>query len=220
MDQIAGSALSAFDGLIDLKSLASCKAFLFAESRNPMTTALVIIDLQNAILSGMAGPERQREIDAALDATVARVADVRKRARKAGVPVIIVQHDDGPGHRLQIGTEGHRLRREIEPEDGDVAVHKTACDAFYRTELHDILTARNIDHLVIGGCMTQFCIDTSVRRAVSLGYDVTLLSDGHTTADMGALTFEQIITHHNALLSGFDAGKKRVTLKACAEAAF
>lgn len=185
-----------------------------------MTTALVIIDLQNAILANMAPPERQREIDAALNATVARVADVQARAREAGIPVIVVQHDDGPGHRLQTGTEGHRLRREIQPKDREITAHKTACDAFYRTELHDVLTTQGIDHLVIGGCMTQFCIDTSVRRAVSLGYDVTLLSDGHTTADMGALTFEQIIAHHNALLSGFDAGPKRVALKACAELAF
>lgn len=182
-----------------------------------MTTALVIIDLQNAILSGMAGSERQREIDAALDATVARVAEVQAHARNAGMPVIVVQHDDGPGHRLQSRTEGHELRREIQPRDGDITVHKTACDAFYRTDLHDILRTHGADHLVIGGCMTQFCIDTSVRRAVSLGYSVTLLSDGHTTADMGALTFEQIIAHHNALLSGFDAGPKRVTLETCAE---
>jgi len=185
-----------------------------------MTTALVIIDLQNAILANMAGPERQREIDGALDACVARVAGVQARAREAGVPVIAVQHDETGDHRLQIGTAGHRLRREIAPMNGEITVHKTACDAFYRTDLHDVLTARNVDHLVIAGCMTQFCIDTSVRRAVSLGYDVTLLSDGHTTADMGALTFEQIIAHHNALLSGFDAGPQRVTLKTCAELAF
>ena len=185
-----------------------------------MTTALVIIDLQNAILSGMAPPERQREIDAALDACVARVAEVQARAREAGVPVIVVQHDDHPGHRLQTGTGGHALRREIQPENEEITVHKTACDAFYRTKLHDVLTAQGVNHLVIGGCMTQFCIDTSVRRAVSLGYDVTLLSDGHTTADMGALTFGQIIAHHNALLSGFDAGERRVTLRTCAETAF
>lgn len=185
-----------------------------------MTTALIIIDLQNAILADMAQPERQRDIDAALDATVARVADVQARARKAGIFIVVVQHDDVADHRLQAGTEGHRLRREILPENGEITVHKTACDAFYRTGLHDILAAQGVDHLVIGGCMTQFCIDTTVRRAVSLGYDVTLLSDGHTTADMGALTFEQVIAHHNAILGGFDAGPRRVTLKSCADAVF
>ena len=185
-----------------------------------MTIALVIIDLQNAILADMAPPERQREIDAALDACVARVAEVQARARIAGALIVIVQHDEIANHRLQIGTEGHRLRREIQPGDSEITVHKTACDAFYRTDLHDVLEANGVDRLVIGGCMTQFCIDTSVRRAVSLGYDVTLLSDGHTTADMGSLTFEQIVAHHNALLNGFDAGPRRVALRACAEVTF
>ena len=31
----------------------------------------------------------------------------------------------------------------------------------------------------MAGCMTQYCVDTSVRRTVSLGYDVTLAEDGH-----------------------------------------
>jgi nicotinamidase-related amidase len=60
--------------------------------------------------------------------------------------------------------------------------------------------------------MTQYCVDTTVRRAVSLGYDVTLVADGHMTADSGALGFEQIIEHHNALLGGFDAGPHSVTV--------
>jgi hypothetical protein len=49
-----------------------------------------------------------------------------------------------------------------------------------------------------------------VRRAVSLGYDVVLVSDGHMTADSGELTYEQIIAHHNALLDGFSAGTHTV----------
>lgn len=47
----------------------------------------------------------------------------------------------------------------------------------------------------------------SAGRAVSLGYDVTLVADAHMTEDSGGLTFEQIIAHHNALLDGFDAGE-------------
>jgi len=58
--------------------------------------------------------------------------------------------------------------------------------------------------------MTQFCVDTTVRRAVRLGFDVLLVSDGHMTADSGGLTFEQIVAHHNALLNGFDAGSHTV----------
>ena len=65
--------------------------------------------------------------------------------------------------------------------------------------------------------MTQFCIDTTVRRAVSLGYDVILASDGHMTADTHSLSFEQIIVHHNSLLDGFDAGEREVRVCSASE---
>jgi len=89
---------------------------------------------------------------------------------------------------------------------GEPVIHKTACDAFFETSLAAELESHKIGRLIVAGCMTQYCIDTSVRRAVSLGYDVTLVADGHMTADSGGLRFEQIIAHHNALLDGFDAG--------------
>ncbi len=185
-----------------------------------MTTTLIIIDVQNAILSGLASAERQPVIDAALHAVVARLAVVKARARAAGVPVILVQHDGSGDHRLRTGSDGWRLRAEIAPLPGDIVVRKTACDSFYQTDLQARLDTPGATHLVIGGCMTPYCIDTTARRAVSLGYDVTLLEDGHMTADLNGLTFDQIIAHHNAVLGDFDAGAHCVRLQACAGIAF
>ena len=61
--------------------------------------------------------------------------------------------------------------------------------------------------------MTEYCVDTTSRRAVSMGYDVTLVGDAHTTFDNELLTAAQIIAHHNALLNGFDAGAHTITVK-------
>ena len=185
-----------------------------------MRSALVIIDVQNGILRGLGSAGRQAVLDAALDETVRRIQQVLQRARDAGVPVILVQNDSEPGHRLAVDSEGWRLREEIRPLLGEPVVRKASCDSFYETDLADQLKRREITHLVIGGCMTQYCVDTTCRRAVSLGYDVTLLADGHMTADSGALTYEQIIAHHNALLDGFDAGKNWIGLAAAAEVKF
>ena len=85
-------------------------------------------------------------------------------------------------------------------------IRKRACDAFFETPLHTDLAALRITRIVVAGCMTQYCVDTSVRRAVSLGYDVVLAADGHGTADAGGLLFDQIIAHHNSALDGFNAG--------------
>mgnify|MGYP000285289441 FL=1 len=185
-----------------------------------MTVALVVIDVQNGILEGKGTPDRQLVMNAALDQMVHRLQALQNAAREAGVPVIVIQHDDPPGcgSRLEVGTKGWELRPEIAPHEGDLHLHKRACDSFFETGLEDRLRERSVDRL--GGCMTQFCIDTTVRRAVSLGYDVTLIGDGHMTGDMGGLTFDQIIAHHNATLSGFDAGPHMVTVRPAREIAF
>jgi nicotinamidase-related amidase len=178
-----------------------------------MTTALLIIDVQNAILAGKGTPERQPIIDAALDETVSRLQSLRDEAHRAGAPVILVQHDGDPGHRLAVGTDGWAIRPELSPAEGDTVVHKKSSDSFFQTDLADRLAERNVTHLIVGGCMTQFCVDTTVRRAVSLGYNVTLVADGHTTADSGTLNFADIVAHHNETLDDFDAGNARILVR-------
>ena len=179
-----------------------------------MTTALVLIDMQNWILHGKGSAERQPITDRALDDLVTRLARLQRAAREAKVPVIIVQHDGPADYRLATGTEGWQIRPELAPAAGDIVVHKESCDSFHDTDLQPRLKDLRSTRLIVGGCMTQFCVDTTSRRAVSMGYDVTLIGDGHMTADMGDLTFEQIITHHNALLDGFEAGRHAITVTA------
>jgi nicotinamidase-related amidase len=179
-------------------------------------TTLLVIDVQRGILA-IPGLARKREIDQALDETVARIAGLVERARAASVRVIYIQHDGSSGHRLEPQSSGWPLRSEVAPQPGESVIHKRACDAFFETTLDAELAAAHIKQVVICGCMTQYCIDTTVRRAVSLGYDAVLAADGHTTADMGAFRFEQIIAHHNALLDGFDAGTHEVRVCPSAE---
>jgi nicotinamidase-related amidase len=171
--------------------------------------AVVVIDVQNAILT-IPGLVRQIETCNAFDAVVARIAALIERARSRDIPILFVQHDGRPGHRLEAGSPGWKLRPEIAPAPGEPVVHKSACDSFFQTTLTAELESRNARKLIVAGCMTEYCVDTSVRRAVSLGYDVTLIADAHMTADSGALTFDQIIAHHNELLDGFDAGSHSI----------
>ncbi len=185
-----------------------------------MTIALLLIDIQNAIVAGKASPERQPAVEAALEAMVKRLGKVLYKARAAHIPVIVIQHDGGEDHRLAKGSEGWELRPELAPLSSEMLIHKAYSDAFFETTLSAFLSRKFVERLVIGGCMTQFCVDTTVRSAVAHGYDVTLLSDGHTTGDNGILGFEDIIAHHNATLDGFDAGDRDVRLMACDEMEF
>lgn len=182
-------------------------------------TALVVIDVQRGILD-LPNLERKKEIDRALDQTVHQIIGLIDRARNSSIPVIYIQHDGGPGHRLEPGTSGWQLRPEIAPRANEPVIHKRACDAFFESGLDAHLRTAEVNNVMIVGCMTQYCVDTSVRRAVSLGYDVILAADGHTTADAGSLRFEQIIAHHNAVLDGFDAGEHEVRVIPSAEINF
>lgn len=166
-------------------------------------TALLLVDLQRNILLGKGGPEAQ----AALEATVERVAGLLDRARRRGFPVFHVQHDGELGHRLERGTPGWEIRPEVAPRPNEPVVHKRSSDAYFETRLAEMLKAQQIQRLVIAGCMTEYCIDTTCRRSVTLFRDVVLAADGHTTGDSDALSFAQIVAHHNRVLDGFSAGR-------------
>lgn len=175
-------------------------------------TALLVVDVQRNILKDRGGPEAQ----AALERTVERIAALQDRARRRGFPVIHVQHDGEIGHRLERGTPGWEFRPEAAPRASEPVVHKRSCDAFFETRLIEILNTQQIRRLVVAGCMTEYCIDTTCRRAVSLFRDVVLAADGHTTGDSEQLSFAQIVAHHNRVLDGFSAGRWSVQVVPCA----
>jgi nicotinamidase-related amidase len=62
---------------------------------------------------------------------------------------------------------------------------------------------------------TEYCVDTTCRRAYSLGYDIVLVEDGHSTWDTEHLAASQVIAHHNATLGGWFA-----TLRVASDIAF
>jgi nicotinamidase-related amidase len=161
-----------------------------------MKTALLVIDVQRDLFD----PEpRPGEADAVL----ARINGLSAKARAAGVPVIFVQHEYA-SDELVYGTPGWELATQLDVQAGDLRSRKTTADSFHRTDLGEILLARDIETLVVCGYATQFCVDTTARRAVALGYDVVLAADAHTTHDQPYASAELIRRHHNATLPNLD----------------
>ncbi len=185
-----------------------------------MTDALVIIDVQNAILDGAAADERVADINGYFDAMVKRLSALREKATDAKIPTILVQNDGPEGHRLAVGSDGWKIVPSLAPQENDIVVRKKVCDSFHETDLLDRLSVLGATRLIIGGCMTQYCVDTTVRHSVTLGFDVILLADGHCTGDSDDLRQDQIIAHHNQTLNGFDANDKSVVLMAIRDVEF
>lgn len=68
--------------------------------------------------------------------------------------------------------------------------------------------------------MTEYCVDTTCRRAASLGYHVMLACDAHLTRDNVVLTAANIIAHHNFVLDDFGAAEHVVRVKRADEIVF
>ena len=161
-----------------------------------MTTALMVIDVQE-------GMQPKKAHDG--EGVVSRIAELLKRARAAGVPVVYVQHDGSkePGHPLTKGKPGHAIYHEIAPKDGETVVVKQTCNSFQDTDLDARLRAAKVDGLIVCGMQTEFCVDTAVRAAAERGYKITLVSDAHSTGDTPALKAKDIVAHHNFTLQEF-----------------
>ena len=133
---------------------------------------------------------------------LAHIASLLSKARAAHVPIFYIQHNGGKGHPLEPGTAGWPIHPAIAPTESDVVIQKLTSDSFKGTALHYELKAREVVRLFIAGIQTEFCVDTTCRRAFSLGYDVNLVSDAHSTWDTDVLFANQIIAHHNKTLGG------------------
>ena len=122
-------------------------------------------------------------------------------AREAGLPVFHVQHCEDRGPFEPGGADWH-IHPAVAPRAGEPVTEKWAASAFYQTDLDARLRAQGVERLIIAGLQTEFCIDTACRVAQSLGYDVTLAADAHSTFNSPTLSASQIIEHHNRVLSG------------------
>jgi ureidoacrylate peracid hydrolase len=66
---------------------------------------------------------------------------------------------------------------ELAPESGDVVIYKNRFSGFYQTNLDAILKRLGIRHLVVTGCTTSVCVDSTIRDAVFRDYRCVLLTD-------------------------------------------
>ena len=91
---------------------------------------------------------------------------------------------------MEPGSDGWEILPALERTEEDPVVRKQACDSFYETELAGILEKHDVTKLIVAGCATDFCVDTTVRAAASRDYKVVVLADGHTTKDRPHLDAE------------------------------
>ncbi|MEZ0493502.1 isochorismatase family protein [Kineococcus sp. TBRC 1896] len=161
-------------------------------------SVLLVVDVQRGVMAASVDSER----------VVATIAVLVQRARAAGVPVVWVQHSSDD---LPLGSEAWRYVPELVAAAGEAVVHKTYGDSFEDTDLEDVLAARGAGRLVVAGAQSDACIRSTLHGAFTRGYDVTLVTDAHTTEDLsawGAPPPQQVVAHTN-LYWGFQRAPGR-----------
>src|SRR5207247_1143959 len=89
-----------------------------------------------------------------------------------------VSAPDGAESRVLVaGTWNTEILPELTPEPGDVVVTKTRYSAFFETELHDVLQGLGVSHLLVTGCTTSICVESTIRDAMFRDYTCIVLED-------------------------------------------
>ncbi|GAB3005101.1 cysteine hydrolase family protein [Mycobacterium bourgelatii] len=137
-------------------------------------SALILIDCQNTYTSGT------MELDGVQPA-LDEAAALLDRARSAGVPVIHIQHNMGPGSLYDIEGESGAIVAPVAPRGDEPVVVKSYPNSFVSTDLDERLKGLNATHLILAGFMTHMCVNSTARGAFNLGYAPTVVASATAT---------------------------------------
>ena len=150
----------------------------------PRTTALVLIDLQNAVLGRKLAPISADEL-------VARGKALAAKFRAAGAPVVLVNvvpKLDGPVRQVDEPTRPPKTLpagfADLAPGlagPGDILITKSTWGAFFMTDLDSELKNRGVSTIVLGGVATHIGVEATARQAWELGYELVIARDVTTS---------------------------------------
>ncbi|GAB7270102.1 hypothetical protein DZS_14960 [Dickeya ananatis] len=109
---------------------------------------LIVIDMQNGVF---ATPRYQPE----------SVTERINQLIDAADQTIFIQHTDAD---MLPDSEAWQVLPSLHRPANAISVTKTACDAFYRTELAQILDRLQVRHFTLCGCATDYCVDATIKK--------------------------------------------------------
>ena len=164
-------------------------------------TALLVIDPYNDFISEGGKVWARLKTVAEANDCVPHMLQVLNAARKAEFRIFYaLHHRYRPGDyetwryiapiqkaawlrkTFEHGTWGGEIRREFEPQPGDIVALEHWCSSgFANTDLDLQLKKHGIHQLIVIGLIAHTCVEATVRFAAELGYEVTMAKDA--TAD-------------------------------------
>ncbi len=135
-------------------------------------TALIVIDVQIGLF--------QRDTPIYNDQKLLEnINSLETYSRSINIPVIYIQHANKS--TLVEGSDEWQLHPRLQKEDSDLLIHKRHPNTFKKTNFKQELDARNITQLIIVGTLTDNCVGATCIGGKELGYEVSLVTDAHST---------------------------------------
>lgn len=175
-----------------------------------MKNALLIIDMQKGSFTP-ASPRHDT------DGVVQRINDLAEKFRNDNLPVIYIQHDGSVANAFVPNTTDWEILDDLIVSEGDILIDKYANDVFYKSKLGSTLADLGVDHLLITGCATDFCVESTIQSALTKDYNITVIADAHTTGNRPHLPAEKVIEHYNWVWQNMIPTKGNITVKKAAE---
>jgi len=109
--------------------------------------------------------------------------------REAKDLIIFVQHNN---KQLKYLTDDWKIDERIDKRDNDLTIQKFRGNAFFETDLENILREKNITEIVVCGLVSHGCVKATCLSGLQLGFQTAILRNGHTSWDKNA---EMMINH-------------------------
>ena len=152
--------------------------------RIPKDTALLVIDMQDAIDDPKWGPRNNPQAEANIERLLAAW-----RAR--GLPVVHIRHDSvEAASPYRPGQPGNAFKPGVAPEAGETIVAKRVNSAFIGTDLEGVLADAGRTTLVVCGVLTNNSVESTVRHAGNLGFRVFVVADACWAVDKRGVSGE------------------------------
>jgi nicotinamidase-related amidase len=142
--------------------------------------AVIVVDLQNEYLP--TGKLALAGIHDALNNAARVIAD----ARAKGDMVVSIRHEspDPDVPFFKQGTDGVQIHESVAPVQGEPVIVKNFPNSFLKTNLKEMLDAKEIEEVTVVGAMSHMCIDATTRAASDFGYKTTVVHDACATRDL------------------------------------
>ncbi|UTR15283.1 cysteine hydrolase [Salipaludibacillus sp. LMS25] len=168
-----------------------------------MSTALIIVDIQNDYFPN--GKMALRNPDKAAANASKVLAWFRQNNKDTIFHVQHIASNPELGFFLP-NTDGAEIHETVLPIEHENIIVKNFPNSFMKTKLERKLREKDVTKVVVVGMMTHMCIDATVRAAVDLGFETTLIEDACATRDLSyqnkMVPAEQV---HYAFVSALDS---------------